>query len=161
MSIFHVAVALGGLTIWKKVEADKNDRKREEEKVWNRFETSLNHTFETYKEHAKKGEFAQAIRALKQHITLFNERGSVTPEDKKNLDRMLNDLVFNAQTKAIVLGREFKVKEASLQDDPHALSVAHHEYIEALKVVLPQDDAVLRREVQRWEQLYPRISLYT
>lgn len=160
MAIFNLAIAVGAGIIWKKIDADKEQGKIEEEKVRKRFEPHLNSTFATYKKHAAKEEFAQAIRALKQHIALFNERGSVSPEDKKTLDRMLNYLIFNAQAKAVVLGREFKRQEASLQDDPYALSVAHHEYIEKLKVVLPQDDAVLRREVQRWEQLYPRVSLY-
>lgn len=160
MAIVPIVIALAGLVVYKKVDADRNDKKMEDDKVWKRFEPHLDHTYKTFKKHDAQGEFAQAIKALTQHIALFNERGSVAPADKKYLDRMLNNLIFRSQQSATVLSREFKAKAQSLQDDPTALSVAHYEYIEKLKVVLPQDDAFLRKEVEHWERLNPKISLW-
>lgn len=160
MAIVPIVIALAGWVVYKKVDADQNDKKMEDDKVWKRFEPDLDHTYKTFKKHDAQGEFAQAIKALTQHIALFNERGSVAPADKKYLDRMLNNLIFRSQQSAMVLSREFKATAQNLQDDPTALSVAHYEYIEKLKVVLPQDDAFLRKEVEHWERLNPKISLW-
>lgn len=160
MAVVPIAFAFGVWLVWKKVDADKSDQRIEDEKVWKRFEPHLEHTYKTYERHEAKGEFAQAIKALTQHISLFNERGSVAPADKKFLNRLLENLIFRSQQAATLLSREFKAKAQSLQDDPTALSVAHYEYIEKLKVVLPQDDAFLRKEVEHWQRLNPKISLW-
>ncbi|MGR3888623.1 hypothetical protein [Pseudomonas sp. 1152_12] len=159
MAIIPLALALSGVVIWKKIDADNSDQKIEADKAWKRFEPHLNHTFDTYKRHEAKGELAQAIRALKQHISLFNERGSVTSGDKKYLDRILDSLIFKSQENAKLLSREFKAKAQSLQDDPTELSGVHYEYIQKLKILLPGDDAFLLKEVKNYDQLYPRISL--
>ena len=160
MAIVPIAIALGGLLVWKKIDADEGDQKIKDEKAWKRFEPHLDRTYKAFKRHEAKGEFAQAIKALKEHISLFDERGSVAPSDKKYLGRMLDNLIFRSQQTATVLSREFKTNAQSLQDDPTALSVAHYEYIEKLKVVLPQGDAFLCKEVEHWERLNPRISLW-
>ncbi|OAE13450.1 hypothetical protein AZH11_05510 [Pseudomonas simiae] len=160
MAIIPLAGALGGYLVWYKVDADNKVKQENDAKEWKAYEPRLKHTYEKYKVHEGKGEIAKAIRSLKEYISLMRQRGSVAPADETLLDRMLEGLTYKAQAKGLALSREFKSQEESLRDDPYALSGAHYEYIEKLKVVLPQDDAFLRKAVEHWERLNPEMSLW-
>ncbi|MFL1555007.1 hypothetical protein [Pseudomonas sp. O11] len=160
MALIPVAAALTGLFVWGEVEAGKKNTAENKAKEWKSFEPRLDHAFNKYKRHFAKGEFAQAINALKEYIDLNRLRGSVAPEDEKMLGRMLDNLTFKAQAKGLALSREFKAKEEDLKDEPFERSNAHYEYIEKLKAVLPKEDTFLRKEVEHYERLNPKVSLY-
>lgn len=160
MVAIPVAVVLAGFAIWGKVESDSALTKQNAAKTWKTFEARLDHAFNKYKRHEGKGEFAQAINALKDYIALNRQRGSVSPQDEKMLGRMLDDLTFKGQAKGLALSREFKSTEERLSDDPYARADAHYEYIKKLKVALPEDDTFLRKEVEHYGRLNPQISLY-
>lgn len=159
MAVIPVAVVLAGAVVWGKVESDNKLSNENAAKAWKTFESRLDHYFNKYKKHDEKGEFAQAINGLKEYIALNRQRGSVPPQDERMLDRMLDNLTFKSQAKGLALSREFKATEESLKDDPYALSDAHYEYTEKLKVALPEDDAFLRKEVEHYDRLNPQISL--
>ncbi len=160
MAVVPIAVVLAGVVIWGKVDSDSTLAKQNAAKTWKTFEVRLDHAFNKYKTHEAKGEFAQAINALKDYIALNRQRGSVSPQDEKMLGRMLDELTFKGQAKGLALSREFKSTEERLSDDPYARADAHFEYIEKLKVSLPEDDTFLRKEVEHYDRLNPQFSLY-
>ena len=160
MAIIPPAVAVTAGFIWKEVSEYQAVQKENEDKDWDKFEPRLTHTLNKYAQHAKKGEFAQAIEALKEHIALHVLRGPLASEVMQDLNAKLNNLISTAQAKGLALSRDFKGKEESLKDDPYALSATYYKYIEDLKVALPEEDEFLRKEVERWEQLNSPFSIY-
>lgn len=155
-----VTASVAGLMVWGEVESLNQRKSENTAKEWKTFESRLDHAFNKYKRHETKGEFAQAINGLKEYIDLNRQRGSVPPQDERMLGRMLENLTFKGQAKGQGLSREFKSTEARLKDDAYARAHAHYDYIEKLKVALPEEDAFLRKEVERYDRLNPQISLY-
>lgn len=160
--VVPVAVGLGGYVLGKAVSDGQGYQDAAREKAFKQLEPRLIHTFTKYEKHEKAGEYAKAISALKEHIALHQHFGSPTPDQAPQREQLLNDLIFSSQDKARALSRAFSAEEANLRnhDDSLAPYRAHHEYIENLKIVLPQDDAFLHREEARFNRTYPPISLF-
>lgn len=105
--------------------------------------------------HEAKGEYAQAIMAFREMVAISKEYGKLPAAQVKALDEHLQTMIFASQEKAQTLTRDFKVEQEDLQHgDPSKRYVAERDYIENLKVLLPEDDAFLHRTVSRFKSKY-------
>ena len=93
--------------------------------------------------------------ALRELVAISNDYGKLPVAQVEALDEHLQNMIFTSQQAGQALTRGFKAEQEDLQHgDPSKRYVAERDYIEKLKVVLPEDDAFLQRTVSRFASKY-------
>ncbi|MGY2401647.1 hypothetical protein [Pseudomonas sp. SDO5271_S396] len=171
-----IPVVLAGLGIIGGSIAGREVRKNnaaEEKKAREELESRVSDLNAKIHEHSAKGEYAPAIKSFRELISLYKENYNLTPDAMAQLNKSLQNMIFESQEKAIEITHEFKKKWASLeklnpldarmtvrsfeamQNNSKSLCMEHKLYIDKLKVVLPDDDAFLKKEMSTFDEGKP------
>ncbi|MDP9029074.1 hypothetical protein [Pseudomonas sp.] len=155
LPVLAAAGIIGGVVI----DGEIKKGKAADEKAFKQVELRVAELRSRVEDHAARGEYGQAIHSFRELMSLYEANYSISPEIRAPLDKYLQDMLYTSQEEGQKLSYAFKQEWNDLKHgDPSRLFSAYSGYIENLKILLPEEDAFLQKQVTAFKRAYPDLT---